>query len=92
MIAMKRIAHMLILGQNLQLLTQQRPNLNDINDWRLSSEAANRRVDAVTANTGNRCLITNCLPEYAVYYAHLLPRVAKDSEVGCHRFSKFIIG
>jgi hypothetical protein len=49
------------------------------------SAAAKRRVDAVTTNTGNRCLITNCLPEHAVDYAHLLPRVAKDSEVGSHR-------
>jgi len=56
------------------------------------SAAAKRRVDAVTADAGNRCLITNCLPEHAVDYAYLLPRVAKNSEVGGHRCSKFVIG
>ncbi|KAI0283827.1 hypothetical protein BC826DRAFT_973606 [Russula brevipes] len=51
------------------------------------SAAAKRRVDAVTANTGNRCLITDCLPEHAVDYAHLLPRVAKNSELTKLEFS-----
>jgi hypothetical protein len=46
------------------------------------SAAAKRRVDAVTANMENRCLITNCLPEHAVDYAHVLPRAATDTEVG----------
>jgi hypothetical protein len=46
------------------------------------SAAAKRRVDAVTANTENRCLITNCLPAHAVDYAHVLPRAANDDLVG----------
>jgi hypothetical protein len=47
------------------------------------SAAAKRRVDAITANMENRCLVTNCLPEHAVDYAHVLPRAATDDlEVG----------
>jgi hypothetical protein len=46
------------------------------------SEAAKRRVDAVTANMENRCLVTNCLPKHAVEYAHLLHRAATDTVVG----------
>jgi hypothetical protein len=39
------------------------------------------RVDAVTLDTARRCLITNCLPQHAVDYAHLMPRAADESEV-----------
>jgi hypothetical protein len=41
------------------------------------SDAAKRRVDAVTTNMGNRRLVTNCPPHLTVDYAHLLPRTRR---------------
>jgi hypothetical protein len=45
------------------------------------SEKDEARIDAVTVDTAHRCLITNCLPQHAVDYAHLLPRAAAEREV-----------